>query len=128
MYNRSSSCKFLVDEKSSEIFAQTVLVCCALCCFLNIYIGVHTCADLDIYSAPSLKGRSVQLIGGIEFVLHQKGSQQCKILFPVFLHYDNSTAHHSERRRENERAYREDVFGGKWMVSKGKMIQITCSV
>ena len=94
MYNCTSSCKFLVDEKSSEIFAQTVLVCCALCCFLKIYIGVHTCADLDIYSAPSLKGRSVQLIGGIEFVLHQKGSQQYKILFPVFLHYDNSTAHH----------------------------------
>ena len=27
-------------------------------------------------------------------------------------------------RRENGGAYREDVFGGKWMVSKGKMIQI----
>ena len=30
--------------------------------------------------------------------------------------------------RENGGAYREYVFGGKWMVSKGKMIQITCSV
>ena len=31
-------------------------------------------------------------------------------------------------RRENGEAYREDVFGGKWMLSKGKMIQIACSV
>ena len=26
-------------------------------------------------------------------------------------------------RRENGGAYREDVFGGQWMASKGKMIQ-----
>ena len=31
-------------------------------------------------------------------------------------------------RRENGGAYSEDVFGGKWMVSKAKMIQFTCSV
>ena len=31
-------------------------------------------------------------------------------------------------RRENGGAYSEDVFGGKWMVSKGKMIQFICSV
>ena len=31
-------------------------------------------------------------------------------------------------RRENGGAYCEDVFGGNWMVSKWKMIQLTCSV
>ena len=98
-----------------------------LCCFLKIYIGVHTCADLDIYSAPSLKGRSVQLIGGIEFVLHQKVHSNTKYFS---LHFSIITIVQltTSSRRENGGAYREDVFGGKWMVSKGKMIQITCSV
>ena len=31
-------------------------------------------------------------------------------------------------RRENGGAYGGDVFGGKWVVSKGKIFQITCSV
>ena len=31
-------------------------------------------------------------------------------------------------RRENGEAYGGDVFGGKWVVSMGKICQITCSV
>ena len=31
-------------------------------------------------------------------------------------------------RRENGGAYGGDVFEGKWVVSKGKIFQITCSV
>ena len=46
----------------------------------------------------------------------------------LFMEFGRKVQLTTSSRRENGEAYREDAFGGKWMVSKGKMIQITCSV